>query len=329
MGLLSIFQRNRQTAAKPANSGRGGKSAARQAPLANTQNPADTAEAVREARARARRRLMGATVLLLIGVIGFPLLFETRPRPIPVDLPIEIPARNAPGVGDATSTARPHGSASTATPLSSTAGSGPTLAAAGPTPESVSYDARPSAAAPASAPASTPPAHRSAFASLAAALTPSAARTSDVPASAATVSALPGSPVAPARPAPRPIKAPAASATTLAAVAAPRPAPVVPASPPSPAAILAGAPSTKPSDAVAAGGRFVVQVGAFTDDTKIREVRAKVEKIGLKTYTQQVDTPGGKRVRVRVGPYATKAEADRIASKIKADGLPAAAVLAL
>src|SRR5471032_301466 len=126
MGLLSIFQRNKQTAAKPETSGRGGKSPARQAPLANTRNPSETAEAVREARARARRRLMGATVLLLIGVIGFPLLFETRPRPIPVDLPIEIPARNAPGVGDATSTARPHGSASTATPLSSTAGSGPT-----------------------------------------------------------------------------------------------------------------------------------------------------------------------------------------------------------
>ena len=319
MGLLSIFQRNEQTAAKPSKSGRGGKSAARQAPLANTQNPTDTAEAVREARARARRRLMGATVLLLIGVIGFPLLFETQPRPIPVDLPIEIPARNAPGVVDATSTTRPHGSASTAATLSPTAGSGSTLVASGPTPESVSYDARPSAAAPASGPASTPPAHRSAFASLAAALTPSAARTSDVPASVATASALPGPTVAQARPAPRQVKAPAASAT----------APVVPASTPSPAAILAGAPSTKPSDAVAAGGRFVVQVGAFAEDTKIREVRAKVEKIGLKTYTQQVDTPGGKRVRVRVGPYATKAEADRIASKIKADGLPAAAVLAL
>src|SRR5471032_3324143 len=108
MGLLSIFQRNKQTAAKPETSGRGGKSPARQAPLANTRNPADTAEAVREARARARRRLMGATVLLLIGVIGFPLLFETQPRPIPVDLPIEIPARNAPGATDlaAQSTAR-------------------------------------------------------------------------------------------------------------------------------------------------------------------------------------------------------------------------------
>src|SRR6266576_944342 len=106
MGLLSIFQRNKRTAATPAKSGRAGRAPARQAPLANSanpSNPAESAEAVREARARARRRLMGATVLLLIGVIGFPLLFETQPRPIPVDLPIEIPARNAPGVVDASS----------------------------------------------------------------------------------------------------------------------------------------------------------------------------------------------------------------------------------
>ena len=94
MGLLSIFQRNKQASAAQAPKGRGAKSAARQAPLANTQNPADAAEAMREVRARARTRLMGATVLLLIGVIGFPLLFDTQPRPIAVDIPIDIPDRN-------------------------------------------------------------------------------------------------------------------------------------------------------------------------------------------------------------------------------------------
>lgn len=46
-----------------------------------------------QVRAQARRRLIGAVVLLGIGVIAFPLLFETEPRPIPVDLPIEIPSR--------------------------------------------------------------------------------------------------------------------------------------------------------------------------------------------------------------------------------------------
>ena len=321
MGLLSIFQRNKQTSAKPAQSGRGGKSPARQAPLANTQNPADTADALREVRARARTRLMGATVLLLVGVIGFPLLFETQPRPIPVDLPIEIPARNAPGVVDASS------HAARRTPAVA-------VAASGPPPQSVSYDARSSApAAAASAAASEPAAPRSAFASLASALTPGAAKASEPDRAAYIAPSMggPSSSVAQARPGAKPAKPPASTAAPVAAAAKPAShltaGPVLPpppeASKPSPAAILADATAPKPSDAAAAGGRFVVQVGAFLEDAKVREARSKVEKLGMKTYTQPVDTPTGKRVRVRVGPYATKAEADKIATRLKADGLQA------
>ncbi len=316
MGLLSIFQRNKQTSA-PAPKGRGGKSAARQqAPLANARNPADAAEAMREVRARARTRLMGATVLLLIGVIGFPLLFETQPRPIPVDLPIEIPARNA-----ATAVA------ASSHPAVRVMSSAAPLAASVPTPESVSYDARSSASMAASAPAPEPVPH-SAFASLAAALAPSSAHSSDTPASAAPVApAMAGSSptVAPTKPA-KPVKvtsAPAAASKPAAHVAGPVLPPPPAASRPSPAAILADTPAAKPSDAAANGGRFVVQVGAFLDDAKVHEARTKVEKLGLKTYTQPVDTPTGKRIRVRIGPYATKAEADRIATRLKADGLQA------
>jgi len=325
MGLLSIFQRNKQTSAAQAGHsakpGRGGKSAARQqAPLANARNPADAAEAMREVRARARTRLMGATVLLLVGVIGFPLLFETQPRPIPVDLPIEIPARNAAPVVDASS----H-------PAGRVLPSAAPLAASVPTPESVSYDARPSASTPASAAASAPAQH-SAFASLAAALTSSssAARASDAAASAAYVAPSmggSGSTVAQTKPA-RPVKVAAASTPPAASkpalhVAGPVLPPPLAASRPSPAAILADTAAAGPSDADANGGRFVVQVGAFLDDAKVHEARTKVEKLGLKTYTQPVDTPTGKRIRVRIGPYATKAEADRIAAKLKADGLQA------
>ena len=321
MGLLSIFQRNKQTSAQ-APKARGGKSAARQAPLANTQNPADTAEAMREVRARARTRLMGATVLLLIGVIGFPLLFETQPRPIPVDLPIEIPARNAPAVVDASAHAAPRNTASAAP-----------LAASVPTPESVSYDARSSAPLAASAPAPTVSEHRSAFASLASALTSSSAASASTPASAAYVAPSmggSGTTVAQTKPAAKPVK-PAASSSAATVAAASKPMPALhtsgPVLPPSPAAILADAP-TNPPDAAANGGRFVVQVGAYLDDAKVREARAKVEKLGMKTYTQPVDTPTGKRIRVRVGPVATKAEADKMAARLKADGLQAV-VLAL
>jgi len=165
MGLLSIFSRNKQAAAKPGKPARGGRSPARQAPLGNAQNP-DTTDALREVRARARTRLMGATVLLLVGVIGFPLLFETQPRPVPVDLPIEIPARNAPGVADAH--AGTHAGAHPGAPATA-------RAASGPAPDAVSYDARPSAPAAASAPASQASGGKSAFASLAAAFSPSSA----------------------------------------------------------------------------------------------------------------------------------------------------------
>jgi DedD protein len=321
MGLLSIFQRNKQASAQ-APKGRGGKSAARQAPLANTQNPADTAEAVREARARARTRLMGATVLLLVGVIGFPLLFETQPRPVPVDLPIEIPARNAPGVIDASSHV---GARAAATQPA--VGSAPSVtAASSPRPESVSYDARPSAPAPASGPASTPE-RRSTFASLAAALTSTPASSASAPASTAAVT--PSSTIAQTKPAQKPAKPAVVPPVVAASRPVPHTGPVLPppVSTPSPAAILAGAPASKPSEA-ATGARFVVQVGAYLEDSKVREARAKLEKIGMKSYTQPVDTPTGKRVRVRIGPYATKAEADKVAAKIKGDGM-VAVVLAL
>ena len=58
-------------------------------------------------RKRAKHRLIGAAVLVLIGVVGFPLLFDAQPRPIAVDIPIEIPGKNTvkplmmPGKSDA------------------------------------------------------------------------------------------------------------------------------------------------------------------------------------------------------------------------------------
>ena len=56
-----------------------------------TSVPPDSVEVMRK---RAKHRLIGAAVLVLAGVIGFPLLFDNQPRPIAVDIPIEIPDRN-------------------------------------------------------------------------------------------------------------------------------------------------------------------------------------------------------------------------------------------
>ncbi len=79
-----------------------------------------------------------------------------------------------------------------------------------------------------------------------------------------------------------------------------------------------------PASAAAGEGRFIVQFGAFTDAAKSREVRQKVEKAGLKTYSQVAKNAEGKDlIRVRVGPFASKAEAEKAAAKIKALDLPA------
>ena len=53
----------------------------------------EAGDSVQSARIRARQRLIGAAVLVIAGIIGFPLLFETGPRPLPVDVPIEIPSK--------------------------------------------------------------------------------------------------------------------------------------------------------------------------------------------------------------------------------------------
>uniref|UniRef100_UPI0013C2D817 SPOR domain-containing protein n=1 Tax=Azohydromonas sediminis TaxID=2259674 RepID=UPI0013C2D817 len=104
---------------------------------------------------------------------------------------------------------------------------------------------------------------------------------------------------------------PVAAAPTAAAAANP-PAPSAPAA-------TAAAAAKPPAEA-----RYVVQVGAFADRATAQKTRERVEQLGLKTYTQVVETAGGPRTRVRVGPLATRDEADKAAAKLKAAGLPAA-----
>ena len=204
--------------------------------------PAENLDTVRK---RAKHRLIGAAVLVLVGVVGFPLLFDSQPRPIPVDIAIEIPARQS---------VKP---LATATPASAT----PATSAA--------------PATPAPDPAPVAP-----------------------PAAVASVTPVPAAPAAAVPAAPR-VADDSARAKAL----------------------LEDKPVVAANESVEL--RLVVQVGAFADAAKAREVRLKLEKAGLKTYTQVADSKEGKRTRVRVGPFANKAEADQAALKIKALDLPA------
>lgn len=240
-----------------------------------TRRPAESIEAIRK---RARHRLIGAGVLVLLGVLGFPLLFDTQPRPIAVDIPIEIPDRDK------------------AKPLQAP---------------------RPANAAPA----------------VSGAVTPAPAAVAQVPAPVSSVAAVP----VPVKEAPPALAAPESKVEAVAAAkpeAKPEPKPEAKAEPKPPAkadAKVADAGSAKaappPGKTVAAAAsqaRYVVQVGAFADAAKARAARAKVERAGLKTYTHVAETKDGKRIRVRVGPFETRGEADKAASKIKGLDMPAA-----
>jgi DedD protein len=241
MGLLSFLKRNRNDdapAAKPA-----------------------SADEVQRARTRARQRLIGAVVLLAVGVIAFPLVFETQPRPIAVDIPIEIPRKDA---------------VPPLPPPRAKPQVRPEVAASGAVINETAADAgRPVVAAAPSAPA--------------------------VPASAPVAKV----PAEPTREAAREVVKPA---PVIAEAARAR-------------AVLEDKAAVKAGEAA---GRFVVQVGAFAEAGAAREARLKVEKLGLKSYTQEVETGSGKRIRVRVGPFPTRDEADKAAGRIKSAGMPTA-----
>jgi DedD protein len=96
-------------------------------------------------------------------------------------------------------------------------------------------------------------------------------------------------------------------------------------------ALLEGRPAPDGAESAASAAkppRFVVQAGAYTDAAALREARQKVEKLGLKTYTQVIEANGSARTRVRVGPFESRDEAEKAAARIKAAGL-AVSILSL
>ena len=277
--------------------------------------PPTTIETVRR---RARHRLLGATVLVLAGVIGFPLLFESQPRPVPVDFEIDIPTRQAAKSQSPASEADPASGVRIAgldeseefvpaaplapvAPVTSVAPAVPTA----PAPQVAKAPAEPAPIVP---PEPLPPVVKPTLPAPVAAVVPASPVVKPQPKPA--VEPPVKKPVEP-KPAEKPVKASEDSARAQ--------------------ALLEGksvpAASAEP-DKAAAKSRHIVQVGAFVDPNLAQEARMKLERSGLVTYTQISNTPDGPRTRVRLGPFLTRAEADKAAAKARALGL-SAAILAL
>lgn len=225
MGLFSFLRKNKQDGDDKFDAPVKARRSQRK-DSADAEEPLDPALPEKK---RARRRLIGATALVLAAIIGLPMIFDSEPKPLADDIPIVIPPRDK-----------------------------------------------------------------------------SQAANSSVPL-------------------PLPLQAPILAAEPAPVVVAEEPAKIVKAEEP-PAKPVAKADkvveakpvpeavSIKP--AKEAPTRFVLQVAAVTTKAKATELQDKLKKAGIKSYSQKIATNSGERIRVRVGPFNSKEEANKMRARL-------------
>ncbi len=121
-------------------------------------------------------------------------------------------------------------------------------------------------------------------------------------------------------PAPAPLPA-ATAPVTAPAPAVPKPEPAKPvAAEPSPKPAVptpTPTPAPAPPPAAASVG-FAVQVGAFSRSDDANALRDKLRAGGFTAFVEQVQTDKGTLNRVRVGPVASRADADQLKAQVAA-----------
>ncbi len=225
---------------------------------------------------RARRRLIGATALVLAAVIGLPMIFDSEPRPISQDINIQIPPRDKAPTMNASPMPLP--------PTQATQPEAPLPEA--PPPEAQKPEAPKQMAADAESPAAD-----------AAPSAPSVPSASD------------------AKPEPRQPSSAALAGEKAATVAVGE----------KRVDSLVDKPAAAPTDAARSAdkdkGRYIVQVAAVSNKAKVDELLQKLKRGGIEGYWQKITTKEGDRFRVRVGPFSSRDEAEKMSKRIDKLGL--------
>ena len=72
-------------------------------------------------------------------------------------------------------------------------------------------------------------------------------------------------------------------------------------------------------------GAITVKVylgGTMGDEAaNVKQLQTKIGELGVKVYTEPLDSPGGKKTRVRAGPFANRDAADKTLDKLKRIGV--------
>lgn len=154
-----------------------------------------------------------------------------------------------------------------------------------------------------------------------------APKSTEPPASAPPAAAKASAPATKAS-APQPAPPAASTRATTAAASTPAPMrreaasrPAASAKPKAPAAAASSADTALPTVGTAPG--YYINVGLFAEEANARKTQARLLNEGLPAFRQELNNSKGRRIRVRVGPYATRAQADAAAEAIRAMALDA------
>ena len=120
---------------------------------------------------------------------------------------------------------------------------------------------------------------------------------------------------APAEASPQPAEPAPVAETESAAESQPVPSPAAEDKP-------AAKPESKPTQPAAAGDAHAVQIGVYSTMASIKELQQKLLAHGYKSYTERIATEQGEKIRLRAGPFSSRAEAEKALAKIKSAGMP-------
>jgi|SRR5689334_15891919 len=242
---------------------------------------------------RARRRLIGAIVLVMAIIVVLPMVLDSEPKSADQEIKVQIPSTNS---GAFTSKVVP------APPKTDGRTEGKTEANPAPKDSKAASEATP-------APGATPVVPNA---------SPKEAPKGVAVAPAEKPAAVKEAPAVPNKEAPKEVARPEAAKPTLKAeTELPKPAPAKPAAKES---AKKAKPAVKESSK-AAGGKFVVQVIALADADRAKQMQGKIAAAGIKSYTEVVKTAKGDVTRVRAGPFATRQQAEKAREQLKALGM--------
>jgi len=267
---------------------------------------------------RARRRLVGAIALALTVAIVLPMVLDSEPKPLASDIDIKIPSKDKPAEAVPAPAPAPQAGLAPAAPAAAPVAAAPAAAvpAAATLDKSEEIVADPSKLGKPSAPLALKPAPEAkpskADADAKDKLEADAKAKADAKAEAdAKLAKAKVDAEAKAK-----LEAKAKSDAKAEAehkVAEAKPAAAGANDDARALAILEG----KPAD----NQKYVLQVAALAAQDKVDELQGKLKEAGIKSFTQKVPTAQGERTRIRVGPFNSKEEAEKVRAKLTKLGL--------